>query len=181
MKKSLLLASAIAFSLPFSHFALAQNHNLENTKTNDTLIQKPLNQHNGCHCKMSNMFANLGLTADQQAKIQQIKEQARANMQENRQAMQDINNQIKALIQSEKLDTAELDKLVNQKTALIGAKIKNKIMIKNQIFNLLTPEQKAKFKQALDQMHQKYQNLMQGNGASQDNNHDNDVDDNMDD
>lgn len=130
-----------------------------------------------CDCPKAKLISSLNLTDEQKAKIKQIKEQARANMQENMQAMKDICQKMNTLIQSEKLDTQELDKLVNQKTALMAAKIKNKVMVKNQIYNILTPEQKAKFAEILQQKSQRFQEFLNKMNTGNNNNLDDHDDD----
>lgn len=183
MKKSLFLASTVALSLSFSHLAVAEMHN-QNAQPNNQMMQNQMHQagdkSDKCPCPMrQKMHEQLNLTPDQQAKIKQIKDQARTNMQENHQAMKELNSKMRALIESERLDAAELDRVVDQKTALKAAKMKNKIMVKNQIYNLLTPEQKTKYSQMLEQKQQKYEKKYekkQVNGVQSDNQA-NDVDD----
>lgn len=138
MIKKLLLATTMAASLAFSSNVLAFSGG----------------EH--CTCKaMEEVYSSLNLTPEQQDQIKKIKEQMRSNMEENRSTMKEINGKLQELVKSDKMDPAELDKLVTQKTALIGARLKNKIMIKNQIYNMLTPEQKTKFNEVMEQMKSK--------------------------
>lgn len=182
MINKIFLGSALIASLSFSTLTFAESHQNGmneqqlNNQAMPTNIQNDMKP--GCGCPKQKLKAELNLTDAQKAKIKQIKEQARANMQKSYQDMQDIHKRMLALIQSDKVDTAELDKLVEQKTALLATKIKNKVMIKNQIFNILTPEQKTKYVESLEARAQKYHDKLRSNNQKYTNDqNDNDSDD----
>lgn len=104
----------------------------------------------GCGC-MAQMMQDLNLTADQQQKINQIRDQTKSQMQSQKDQMRALKGQINDLIKSEKIDEAKLDSLVNQKKDLMASMMKAKIKMKNQIYNVLDAQQKTKFAAMLDQ------------------------------
>ncbi|AHE67259.1 P pilus assembly/Cpx signaling pathway, periplasmic inhibitor/zinc-resistance associated protein [Legionella oakridgensis ATCC 33761 = DSM 21215] len=110
-----------------------------------------------CPCmRLQKLSQELDLTADQQAKIKAIKEQAQKDMSANEADMKNIRSQIKELIQSEKIDEDKLNKLIEQKKEIIASAMKTKIMMKNQIYNVLNAQQKAKFSALMDKWESKH-------------------------
>ncbi|RJT48298.1 periplasmic heavy metal sensor [Legionella taurinensis] len=105
------------------------------------------NQHGNCPCKgrLSEMYKELQLDANQQAQIKAIKEKNRDAMKASWQQMKELRSQLKALVTSDKLDEATLNKLTNQKAALVSSITKAKISAKNQIYNILNDKQKQQF------------------------------------
>nr|WP_238147823.1 hypothetical protein [Legionella pneumophila] len=72
--------------------------------------------------------------------------QAQKSIKENYRQLKAIKEQINALIANEKLDEAKLDSLINQRNKIAGTMLKNRVMMKNQIYNQLTNEQKSQYK-----------------------------------
>lgn len=100
-----------------------------------------------CHCHDHKKLLNqLNLTQEQKTKIKTIKMQAQKTIKENYRQLKAIKEQINALIANEKLDEAKLDSLINQRNKIAGAMLKNRVMMKNQIYNQLTNEQKSQYK-----------------------------------
>ncbi|HAT6978924.1 TPA: hypothetical protein F8R96_11590 [Legionella pneumophila] len=131
-KKSICLAAlALAFTFGQPVFA----------NTSNTTQSKP------CHCHDHKKALNqLNLTQEQKNKIKTIKIQAQKSIKENYKQLKAIKEQINALIANEKLDEAKLDNLISQRNKIAGTMLKNRIMMKNQIYNQLTNEQKTQYK-----------------------------------
>lgn len=105
------------------------------------------NQSKPCHCHdHQKAFKQLNLTEEQKVKIKAIKTQARNTMKTNYNQLKAIKQQINALVANEKLDEVKLDNLISQRNKITGTMLKNRIMMKNQIYNLLTNEQKSQYK-----------------------------------
>ncbi|MCP0913451.1 MULTISPECIES: Spy/CpxP family protein refolding chaperone [Legionella] len=137
MMKQIILLPLLALSLAFSPVTFA-------------------NKGDGhCTCMhMKKMMQELNLTPEQQTKIKEIKDNAKSNMQAKREEMMSLKKQMKELVRSEKMDEAKLDQLINQKKELMASKMKAKIMMKNQIYNVLDAQQKAKFAAMMDKWEQ---------------------------
>ncbi|WP_207384182.1 Spy/CpxP family protein refolding chaperone [Legionella nagasakiensis] len=110
--------------------------------------------------RMQKISQELNLTADQKEKIKAIKEEARKSLQANKEEMISIRTQVKELIKSDKIDEAKLNKLLEQKKEILASKMKTKIMMKNQIYNVLNAQQKAKFSAMMDKWENKWKNKM---------------------
>ena len=94
----------------------------------------------------------LNLSKDQQMKLETLKLQMMQKMHADKEELRSINMQIKALIQSPSMDNASLDSLIEKKKDILGRMMKEKITIKHQMYNLLTPEQKSKFDARMKEM-----------------------------
>ncbi|KGP63459.1 hypothetical protein EP47_05560 [Legionella norrlandica] len=133
MSKKYIWLTAFAFLLTLGQPVFAD--------TNDNNQSKP------CLCRdFKKQFSKLNLTQEQKAKIKAIKTQARSITKANYKQLKVIKQQINALIMSEKIDEAKLDNLISQRNKITGAMLKNRIMMKNQIYNVLTNEQKLQYK-----------------------------------
>ncbi|HAT2138058.1 TPA: Spy/CpxP family protein refolding chaperone [Legionella pneumophila] len=100
-----------------------------------------------CHCHdHKKILSQLNLTQEQKTKIKTIKIQAQKSIKENYRQLKAIKEQINSLIANEKLDEAKLDSLINQRNKITGTMLKNRVMMKNQIYNQLTNEQKSQYK-----------------------------------
>ncbi|HHF7344157.1 TPA: Spy/CpxP family protein refolding chaperone [Legionella feeleii] len=116
----------------------------------------------GCNCcvgGMGQILKALNLNADQQAKIKAIKAQLKSDTKDTWAQLDDVRGQINALIQSGQVDEAQLDSLVDKKMELLGKGIKTKIKARNQIYNVLTVEQKTQFQSLLKQQMEKRKQL----------------------
>ncbi len=144
MIKKMILLPALALSLTFSVPSFADQH-----------------ENGQCPCmRMQKISQELNLTADQKEKIKAIKEEARKSLQANKEEMISIRTQVKELIKSDKIDEAKLNKLLEQKKEILASKMKTKIMMKNQIYNVLNAQQKAKFSAMMDKWENKWKNKM---------------------
>ncbi|MCA0402852.1 MAG: Spy/CpxP family protein refolding chaperone [Proteobacteria bacterium] len=126
-------------SIVFFAFSLAMGQALADTPSTDSQSSC------GCGGHMKKMVETLKLDDSQQAKIKSIKEQMKASQQANREQMKSIRMQMNQLVQAPNVDEAKLDSLINQKKELMGQMMKARVMAKNQIFNLLNPQQKTQY------------------------------------
>jgi len=121
--KKILWTVAFAFSLIFSQAVLADSW--------------------GCGEGLKQMLTTLNLTDDQKAKLKPIMDQLKTGMTNLGPQMADLDKQINTLVSSDNMDSSALDSLVDQKAKLIGGAMKAKLMAKNQVMAILTPEQKT--------------------------------------
>lgn len=99
-----------------------------------------------CHCdKHAKLSNHLNLTKEQKVKIKAIRIQARNNLKANYQQLKALRLQINALAQAEKVDEVKLDNLINQRNQVNGIMQKSHVLMQNQIYNLLTAQQKQKY------------------------------------
>ncbi len=94
---------------------------------------------------MKNTYKNLNLTPEQQTKIKTMKDQMMAGLKDKEVQMKAMHDEVKTLIQADTLDESKLDALVNQKKDVIGTMMKSKIMMRHEVYHLLTPKQKEQF------------------------------------
>ena len=118
-----------------------------------------VDKHESCGCS-KNFAMKLDLTADQKAKIKVIMEQSHKDTMAQRKAMQPIKEQMRAMITSDTIDQSKLDTLISQKMEIVSSMMKNKIMVKHQIYLLLTPQQKVKFNEMMMKWDQKMMDRM---------------------
>lgn len=147
MTRRILTAVTLAFSLFAAQTLLAS------TSTQTT---------QGCNCcvgGIGQILNSLNLNADQQARIKAIKDQLKSDTKDTWDQLDDVRGQIHALMQSDKVDEAKLDSLVDKKIELLGKGMKAKIKAKNQMYNVLTAEQKTQFQSLLKQQMEKRKQL----------------------
>lgn len=133
MIKNIILAGVIGFSVltaPISNAGSEAGH---------------------CRARMHEMLQSLKLDSAQQEKINAIKQQAKSSMQNSWKQMKALRAQMKTMVTSDKIDEAALDKLISEKATLMSSITKTAVLTKNQIYNILTTEQK----QQLQSMMQK--------------------------
>jgi periplasmic protein CpxP/Spy len=103
-----------------------------------------------CICKHTNkMTKALNLDDNQLAQIKTIKAKAREEVKTNIQKLRAIRVQIRGLIFSKKVDEKQLNNLISQKTAILTAIMKTRVISKNQIYNSLNPKQQLAFQQMM--------------------------------
>ncbi|KTD53119.1 envelope stress induced periplasmic protein [Legionella santicrucis] len=102
-------------------------------------------KHCNAHHRSDKLAKELDLTSEQQAKLQTYKEKAQANFKTNYAKLRTLRTQINSLIQSDKIDEAKLDSLIEQVSQIRGSMLKNKVMMQHQMFTILDAKQKAKF------------------------------------
>ncbi|MBL7478946.1 Spy/CpxP family protein refolding chaperone [Legionella bononiensis] len=112
------------------------------------------NPSKSCHCNDSKKISqNLNLTHDQKAKIKAIRVQAKTQLKSSYKQLKVIRAQINDLIKAEKIDEAKLDNLINQRSKIKGAMLKSHILMRHQIYSLLTAQQKQQY-QEIKNMHE---------------------------
>lgn len=102
------------------------------------------------------MLNKLNLSDEQKTKINAIRTKMRDQFETNRVKMRNIQMQIGALVDSDKMDEKKLDDLISQRSQLMSAMMKNVALARNQIFNILTPEQKTKIAEMKQQWMEKH-------------------------
>lgn len=134
MFKKIMLCSTLALSMAATT-PLVFADSTSDTSTASTMCQK----------RMDFMQKNLNLTSDQQAKMKAIHDSGKDAMQANWKQMKAIRDQIKKLVASDSLDQGQLDSLIQQKTTLMATMMKARITMQNQMYNVLTADQKKQF------------------------------------
>ncbi|WP_298622121.1 Spy/CpxP family protein refolding chaperone [uncultured Legionella sp.] len=110
-----------------------------------------------CHCNDIKSSANqLNLSDEQKAKIKTIKSQARVSFKANRDKLKALRQQINTLARAEKIDEAKLDNLISQISKIKSAQLKNHILMRHQIYTLLTDKQKQQYQEIMKQHEQKH-------------------------
>ncbi|KTD17009.1 Spy/CpxP family protein refolding chaperone [Legionella jordanis] len=169
MKKISLAAVVLSFVMGQVAFATSSDTTTSSSTTGSTPDQtmttstssNPSDQmgsHCGCGNHMKQMLSALNLDSSQQTKVQAIKSQLMQTLQANREQMKSIRSQIRDLVTSDTLDDAKLNSLVDQKKELIAQMMKAKVTAKQQVYSLLNDQQKAQFKQMLQQWEQDREN-----------------------
>lgn len=133
--KKYLLVAAFAVSLVTGQAALASSHE--------------------CGDGLKRMVESLHVDAAQKAKIKPILEQLETGMKEQGSQMKDLRTQISQQVQSDTMDQATLDGLIDKKSKILGDMMKAKSSAVHQVFTMLTPEQKAKFQSMVKGMEEK--------------------------
>lgn len=108
-----------------------------------------------CPKKMQKMTKELNLSKEQQDKIKDIKQTAYDKLKSQKSKMSSVYKQMKSAAFSEKMDESQVDALVKEKKDLMGEMLKTKLMMKNDVYNVLNDKQKAKFKQMMDKKYKK--------------------------
>jgi Spy/CpxP family protein refolding chaperone len=86
----------------------------------------------------------LDLNDEQKAKVKEIMEASRANVEPLMQQMRDNHTKIAALGTDGKFDQAGVETLANEQGSITARMIVEKEKVKAQVFTILTDEQKAK-------------------------------------
>lgn len=131
MNKKIILLPALMLSLAFSQGAFSHE---------DEMMK--LKEHHVC---MHHAVSQLNLTQDQKTKIKTIKEQAKQEMKKAKSELHAIRMKMRPLVDTDTLDVAKLDALIQQKKDIIGAVMKTKLMAKHQMYTILDAKQKVMF------------------------------------
>lgn len=135
MYKKILGTLALAFSLVLSSAVFA---------------------HSGeCGEGMQKMLDSVKLDDSQKQKIKPIMANLKDSMKQSVDQMKDLNKQINDQADSANMDQSAVNSLIDQKTKLIGDMMKAKVMAKNQIYTILTAQQKASVQSMMKKMHDK--------------------------
>lgn len=135
MYKKILGTLALAFSLILSSSAFAHS--------------------DSCGEGMKNMLESLKLDSAQKDKIKPILETLKSSIKDNAGQMKDLGKQINDQVVSANMDQSAVNGLIDQKTKLIGNMMKAKAVAKNQIFAVLTAEQKTQLQNSMKKMEEK--------------------------
>lgn len=108
------------------------------------------------------MLRGLDLTDEQKAQVRQIMQTSRENTKSVREQMKANRQQLEAVSENGNFDQAQVQALAAQQGNLHAQMIVEKERVKSQIYQILTPEQKAKaaemkanFKQKMQERRQK--------------------------
>lgn len=104
---------------------------------------------------LKRMVESLHVNDAQKAKIQPVLEQLKTGMKDDESQMGDLRTQITQQVQSDTMDQATLDGLIDKKSKLIGDMMKAKSNAFHQIYVTLTADQKTKFKKMVANMEEK--------------------------
>jgi Spy/CpxP family protein refolding chaperone len=106
---------------------------------------------------LSMMTDYLDLTEAQQAQVKQIFDNEKPNVTPLMEQLKQSHQQMRQLEESGAFDEAKVRALASQQAQTITDLIVEKAKIKSQIFNVLTPEQKAKAVRFMDRHEQRMQ------------------------
>ncbi len=94
---------------------------------------------------MHNAVERLNLTPDQKSKIKAIKDHAKTGMVDTHKELHALRVKMRPLVDTDTLDEAKLDALIHQKKEIIARVMKNKMMVKHEMYNVLDAKQKVMF------------------------------------
>ncbi len=104
--------------------------------------------------KLERLKTSLALTPDQEKQLKAIKAKHKDFMKTMRQEKQTIRKKAHAIADAETIDQTQLDALASQAGQLESNRLKNRVMAKHEINQVLTQEQKDKLKAAKNNMQQ---------------------------
>ena len=111
------------------------------------------------------MTEHLGLTDAQQAQVKQIFAAEKPTMQPLMQQLHQNEQALRQLETSSSFDEAKVRELASQRAQTMTELTVEKAKVHNQVFNLLTPDQKTKALAFLNRREQRFQKHMQENQA----------------
>lgn len=106
------------------------------------------------------MFRGLDLTDEQKAQIKQITENSRATVKPIREQMKANRQELREITAGGSFDQARVQEIAARQGSLSAQMIVEKERVKSQIFQILTPEQKAKAAEMKEKMKERFQNKM---------------------
>ncbi|MBA4696169.1 MAG: Spy/CpxP family protein refolding chaperone [Legionella sp.] len=156
MKKLSLAVLALSFVMGQAAFATSEaaHKTMSPTAVTATPANDMMHDHHQMHhClfHMKKMMHELNLDKAQQDKIKSIKDELKVSQKSNWDQMRGLHKQVHEIIQSNTLDNAKLDQVVDQKKELLGRMMKAHITAKQQMYNVLNDKQKAKLNQMMQQ------------------------------
>lgn len=98
----------------------------------------------GHHRGMGMMLRSLDLTEEQKAKVKELRDASRANLEQTITALKANREKMEALTANGAFDEAQVTALANEQAALFAKLTVEKQRMKSQVFALLTDGQKAK-------------------------------------
>lgn len=145
--KHLIMGSVLALSSVFTITACTNVGAATNTSASTSAMQQKGDKHDG----MRGPFAQLDLSATQQAQIKAIMQSKRDDRQDMRAQhtaeRQQVEQQIKALTDSKTLNTTALNRLAEQQATQHKQRFMERVQMQHAIAQVLTPEQRAKMAQ----------------------------------
>lgn len=117
-----------------------------------SLVFSPIVLAQSCNCPegLKHMVESLKLDDSQKTKIAPILAQLASTVKNDTSQMNDLAQQQKQQFESENMEQATVDGLIDKRTKLIGDIIKAKVAAKKQILALLTPQQKTDFQNKMN-------------------------------
>jgi protein CpxP len=113
------------------------------------------------HHMLAMMTEHLGLTDAQQAQVKQIFANEKPTMQPLMQQLHQTEQQLRQLETSNNFDEGKARELASQRTQVMTDLRVEQAKVHNQIFNLLTPDQKTKAIDFMNRREQRFQQHMQ--------------------
>lgn len=113
------------------------------------------------------MFRELDLTDEQKAQVKQISDASKTNVQPIREQMRANRQKLQELSANGNFDAAQVQAIAAQQGNLSAQLIVEKERVKAQIFQILTPEQRAKAAEMQTKMKERFQNRMEKRQAKQ--------------
>jgi protein CpxP len=110
---------------------------------------------------MGKMFRALDLTDEQKTQMKQIRENNRNTVKPIREQMKANRQKLQELSANGNFDAAQVQAIAAQQGTLTAQMIVAREQVKSQMFNILTPEQKAKAAEMKAQFEQKRKERMQ--------------------
>ncbi|WP_367607446.1 Spy/CpxP family protein refolding chaperone [Legionella sp. W05-934-2] len=121
--------------------------------TSPIFAEHQMGQRGGpCMMKMKKVMDQMNLTSEQRDKIRAIRQSMHSQLMASRDDMKSFRTQMLALVMSDNLDEAALNELINKKTAAMAKKMKLRMMFEHQVYQMLNPDQKIIYKQAMEQI-----------------------------
>lgn len=135
MKNQFLLAMAFIFSFVLAQSAFA--HGMQ------------------CGDRMQEMVKSLHLDDAQKAQVKPIMDKMTDGMKSNWMQMKDIRAQINQQVDSDAMDQAVVDGLIDKQVKMMGDMMKAKAMTRHQIAMILNAKQKTSYQDMMKKMHEK--------------------------
>ncbi len=110
---------------------------------------------------MGMMFRGLDLTDEQKAQMKSIRQASKETAKPIREQMKANRQKLQTLSESGTFDQSQVQAIAARQGSLMAQMIVEKEKVKSQIFNILTPEQKAKAAEMKAQFQQKREERMQ--------------------
>jgi Spy/CpxP family protein refolding chaperone len=96
--------------------------------------------------KLERLKESLALTPDQEKQLKAVTSKSKAFMKQNHQAKKEVRKEARVIADAKDIDRVKLDKLAAKAGQLESDRLKNRVMAKHEINQILTDEQKAKLK-----------------------------------
>ncbi|WP_298773313.1 Spy/CpxP family protein refolding chaperone [uncultured Shewanella sp.] len=124
--------------------------------SNTSTEQKRMKGDHGPDRKLKSMLHNLDLTDAQKAQVKSLVQASKAAKKENKasdEERQAMKAQIYSLISAPTFDEAKAKELIASQQSKREMGVVNMLKLQNEVYQILTPEQKVKFKENFDKPH----------------------------